>query len=63
MTRPCLHGHGILTTPTLPPYVGPLFEYWLHGGGIAVRAERTHLRACIPLSPGPCAACQPSPPP
>ena len=50
MTRLCLHGHHILTTPTLPPYVGPLFEYWTHGGGLAVRAERTHLHACIPLS-------------
>ena len=53
MTRPRLHGHHILTTSTLPPYVGPMFEYWLHGGGLAVRAERTHLRACIPFSPAP----------
>ena len=53
MNRPRLHGHGILTTPTVPPYVGPLFEYWLHGGGIAVRAERADLRVCIPLSTAP----------
>ncbi len=32
-TPPLLHRHAIVTTPTLPPYEGPLYEYWLHGGG------------------------------
>ncbi|MDQ2806412.1 MAG: hypothetical protein M3Z04_05770 [Chloroflexota bacterium] len=48
-TPPRLHRHAILTTPTLPPYEGPLYEYWLHGGGVALRAERPQLHACIPL--------------
>lgn len=48
--RSRLHRHAVLTTPDLPPYVGPLYEYWLHGGGIAVRASRPDLDACIPVS-------------
>ncbi|MDQ2810205.1 MAG: hypothetical protein M3Z04_25285 [Chloroflexota bacterium] len=45
--------YEVLTTPALPPYKGPLYEYWLHGGGVALRAERDGLRACIPVAAAP----------
>ncbi len=43
--------YGVLRTPTLPPFRGPLLEFWLHGGGLALRAARPGLEAVVPLGP------------
>jgi hypothetical protein len=42
--------YKITTSSVLPPISASMQEYWLAGNGVFVRAERSGLSACIPIS-------------
>lgn len=46
-----LVSYHIARTQGLVPFTGPLYEYWMSGNGLLLRAERPGLAAWVPIAP------------